>query len=399
MAFSARYDLSLTDLGTCGWNYTYDGNGSITYSAEWSGCGWWLSPGDVPTDFSSFKKLVVIFEELPFSIRINIEYENKVVATSFTDISAGLTKGELELNPEGASIVAQIYLQSGNGGIGTIVVKEAYLTDGEDDVLSSVYDFESDAIGTVYPMMHAWGWPDGKSSAKVEADPLETSENSLKVNAGNYDGVVCFPVSLPTDFTVADITEIQFDTYFGDIEEQYAAVELFIIPKSSQIGNGVNFNTYPVYLKTADSESKPSPVLQVSSPDEWYTISITREQICDETFNFGVNHNFDAVDALSEFMFGIGINGPDGTEYYLDNIKFILDDNSGIKTVTPLVSNVIGVKGGVIVTANNEKVSIFGIDGRLIKYAVANIDTYIPLQQGLYIVKAGAANATKVLVK
>jgi len=105
IAFSARHDLSLANLGSSGWGgFTTDGEGSITYVSAWTGCGWWLDP----SDFSAYKKLVVVFEELPFPMRIVIEYDG--ASESQIDISTGLTKGEIELNPDGASKVKQIYL-------------------------------------------------------------------------------------------------------------------------------------------------------------------------------------------------------------------------------------------------------------------------------------------------
>ena len=57
-----------------------------------------------------------------------------------------------------------------------------------------------------------------------------------------------------------------------------------------------------------------------------------------------------------------------------------------------------GVVGGIVVTAANENVSIYGIDGRLVKQAVSNNQT-IELAKGLYIVKVGTAKAVKVAVK
>ena len=281
----------------------------------------------------------------------------------------------------------------------TFVLKEAEGGGGETEG-SAVFDFESDDIDTEYPMMHAWGSPD-ESSATVVANPLEASENSLKVLPANYDGVVYFPVTLPTGFTVADITGIQFDSYFGSIDEQYAPIELFIAPKEATIGSGTHFDTYPVYLKTSDGgEGKPE-ALQVSSPDEWFVISITRDEICDENFNFGTKYDFNEVDDLSEFWLGVGISVQGGTEYFMDNIMLILGDNlTGKIAITPsIISKAYGTEGGIVVATNNEKVSIYGIDGRLVKQTVANPNSFIPLLRGIYIVKVGEDKPAKVVVK
>ena len=68
------------------------------------------------------------------------------------------------------------------------------------------------------------------------------------------------------------------------------------------------------------------------------------------------------------------------------------------KIQTSAAPQAYGVVGGVVVTAANENVSIYGIDGRLVKQAVSNNQT-IELPKGLYIVKVRTANAVKVAVK
>ena len=400
MAFSARQDLPLSGLGTSGWGgFTTDGKGSVTYVGEWTGCGWWLKNANVPSDFSAYNKLVINFEPLPFMVRIVIEYDNDT-PNSELDIAKGMTTGEVELNPAGASKVMQIYLQSGGGGVGTIVVKEAYFTDGKGEAgttSTAVYNFNSETIGKVYPTMHAWGWPEGGTSAAVVKDPLREG-NCVKMIAGNYDGVFYFTVTLPEGSTVADIKEIKFESYFGDKKEN-AAVELIMAAKNASIGNGVGFGTYPVYLKTSDSDSKPTPVIQVSEPGKWFPISFTKEQISNPNFNFGVKYDFAAINSLSEFLFGIGVSGPAGTEYFVDNIEFVLKGSSRIHTVNTAVSKAYGIDGVIVVSGANENVSIYGIDGRLVKQTVVSSTTTIPVNQGIYIVRVGTVSPVKVMVK
>ena len=263
---------------------------------------------------------------------------------------------------------------------------------------SASFDFNADNIGKTYPIMHAWGWPEDGSSATVAADPLGVNGNSLDIVAGSNDGVVYFPVTLPDGFTVADITGFQFDSYFGDVEA-WEAVELFMATANAPVGNGADFKTnYPVYLKTSDGGSDK---LQVSSSGEWYTVSITRAQINDPTFNKNGNvPDFSAIDGLSTFLFGVGVSVNAGTEYYMDNIKLVLDNGTDIKTVTPLVTKAYGTVGGIVVNANNEKVSVYSIDGRLVSQTIVNgFNTQISLTQGIYVVKVGVANPVKVIVR
>ncbi|MCL1938160.1 MAG: T9SS type A sorting domain-containing protein, partial [Candidatus Azobacteroides sp.] len=73
--------------------------------------------------------------------------------------------------------------------------------------------------------------------------------------------------------------------------------------------------------------------------------------------------------------------------------------HTSIKTVkSATVSSVYNTDGGIIVNAVNEKVSIYGIDGRLVNQVTAN-NNFIALSQGLYIVKVGAAKPVKIFVK
>ena len=197
------------------------------------------------------------------------------------------------------------------------------------------FDFNADEIGKTYNTMHAYGWLDPNTTATVEPDPIREG-NSLKIHADNYDGVVYFPVTLPEGYTVADIAGIKFETYFETTE--YSSVELFIAPVSAQVGGGFEFKDYPVYLKSSDgSESFPNPI-QISNGGQWYPLSITKEQIMDPAFNSEGNAPyFSAVDSLSEFLFGIGINVSPGSEYYLDNIAFVLK-GGGINLTDGLVA-------------------------------------------------------------
>ena len=94
----------------------------------------------------------------------------------------------------------------------------------------------------------------------------------------------------------------------------------------------------------------------------------------------------------------IKIWGPDGT--MLVNYDKDAPGTSIATVKLNASSNAYGVKGGIIVNAVNEKVSVFSIDGRLVKQAVVTgNNSTLPLLQGIYIVKVGAANPVKVLVK
>ena len=76
-----------------------------------------------------------------------------------------------------------------------------------------------------------------------------------------------------------------------------------------------------------------------------------------------------------------------------------VNDLTGIPQIKVPVSQAYGITGGIVVNAANEKVSIYGIGGNLVKQVNGVKSQTIGLAKGLYIVKVGANNAVKVLVK
>ena len=131
-----------------------------------------------------------------------------------------------------------------------------------------------------------------------------------------------------------------------------------------------------------------------------------------ETRTFTVNFTMDDVAAFQNIG-SIGIRGGQGNGNYVINTIVITDANgnqlvnyekdaggTSIIKVNPVISSAYGVVGGIIVNAANQNVSVYGIDGRLIKQTVsAGYNTTIALSQGIYIVKVGTANPVKVIVK
>lgn len=116
-----------TDLSS-GWDSSYDGaTHTITYASAWSGRGWWL--GD--TDYSAYKKVVVEVEATSMNGNFNIEYADGTTASASVYFNPGTTELVYDFDEVGKSHVKQIYIQG--GAVGTITIKRAYLTDGQDD--------------------------------------------------------------------------------------------------------------------------------------------------------------------------------------------------------------------------------------------------------------------------
>jgi hypothetical protein len=327
--FAVRYELPLANLGSSGWgDAIVDGSGSVTYITAWTGCGWWLAPGDpnVPTDLSAYNKLVVNFEALPFPMRIVIQYAD--AADSQVDLDAGVTTGALALDATGASKVTQVYLQSGNGGVGTIVVKEAYFTDGEDEEVTTTYELSLADL------------PSGYESSYDPATHTITFEGAWKGRGwwfGNNPG---------RDFSEYDKVVVEF-------EPVEFAVQIVIEY------NGADATSVAV-------ESGATSV----------------EALLDEAGKVNVMQIYLQSSAAGDLTL---------TAAYLAKV-------TGIIAPSVNISQVRNVPGGILINANNERVSIYGVDGRLVKQTIASSNT-ISLAQGLYIVKVGAAKAVKVFVK
>jgi len=309
-----------------------------------------------------------------------VEYNNVADGTGIS-LSPGQTSGGIVLNPDGASSIKQIWIQPSSAG--TIVLKEAYFTNETTVVTpSTVIDFESDAIGTAYPVI-AWGPAD--ISAVVESNPAGDG-NSLHIINKNWNSYPLFSsVTLPAGKTIADIDSISFDLYFESIAEAGGQ-----IPNSWK-----SFNYFFGTVGTSFGAGAPTGSATnivgdpADNPGQTWLHKKFAPVVSDSILSLSLNQ-FD-------FGFGMGINN--AGNYFLDNITFVLKSGQGIVPVKPVVSQAYGITGGIRVNAANQNVSIYQIDGLLVKQVAGAVNQTIALAKGLYIVKVGTANAVKVVVK
>jgi hypothetical protein len=249
---------------------------------------------------------------------------------------------------------------------------------------SSVIDFESDAIGNTYAAS-------GGTTAEVVANPAPTAGNaqSLFYNNTNYNQVITLgTINLPTGYTLANCDSVSFDVYtetaqYKEIMIQIGNNPLWTNGLYKKISNGgwghVSVNLHTGESTYADGITYPKDMTNVNAKG-------------------GASVSADYSDgSLTSFTLAIGIND-NSLAYYLDNVVLSFNNQTGIPLVKP-ISQVYNTEGGIIVNANNENVSVYSIDGRLVKQTVAGQGTNIPLQRGLYIVRVGANNAAKILVK
>ena len=152
----------------------------------------------------------------------------------------------------------------------------------------------------------------------------------------------------------------------------------------------------------------------------------TADQVCDtipgyfantinsgDTKTFKVDFKMDGSQPAGGLVGNLCIRGQSGVSDFVINTLQVADsrgnllvnydksaaEQSGIVQIKPMITNVFSADGGIMVNANNEKVSVYSIDGRLVKVAIAGFNTKISLTQGIYIVKVGTANPVKVIAK
>jgi hypothetical protein len=91
----------------------------------------------------------------------------------------------------------------------------------------TVADFENDAIGKTYEVYTTYYTTDG--TAKVAANPTLSAQKSLHVETTNYGVRAKLNVTLPAGKTLADYSDLKFDTYWtltGDA--RYKSMVIYI---------------------------------------------------------------------------------------------------------------------------------------------------------------------------
>jgi hypothetical protein len=234
------------------------------------------------------------------------------------------------------------------------------------------FDFEADAIGTVYETL---GYNTTAMSATVTANPAVAGEKSLHLLADNYRTYAKFGVALPAGKTLADIEKITFDIYFNHAagetdaypQNRYKAIDCLI----GEVGTTFTIDAPTISIGNFIGDEQE---------DRWISKVIP---LITPALNPPLS---ESLLALNTFDFAIGINHSK-IDFYLDNIVFV-EVPSSVKEIAETNLRLKNTDGGIIIDANNEQVTIFGIDGRFIKNAFANNEK-IALNQGIYIVKVG----------
>jgi hypothetical protein len=133
VSFAAEERLPMAadaDLGS-GWNSSYDAaTQTITYTAGWSGRGWWFGDGKgdgEPKDCSAYTKVVAEFEATNSVLKLVVEYAGSETMSELI-VNAGQTQIVVDLDPTLKSAVSQVWFQKETAG--TVVLVDVYFTDG-----------------------------------------------------------------------------------------------------------------------------------------------------------------------------------------------------------------------------------------------------------------------------
>ncbi|GHT76854.1 hypothetical protein AGMMS50262_16260 [Bacteroidia bacterium] len=218
----------------------------------------------------------------------------------------------------------------------------------------------------------------------------------------------------------------------NSIINEFAEAEYFVI-ETKGIGEGAGANAdgfggIQLIVQGGSAEGAEEPVslswTQVSLNGDWITyqraegktvsIAVNLANALGDNYakfikcdgwaqlyiaSYGGTSAFENLGFVNAYLVS-GLEKPADAVDLNSNYGFIFDGSiiTGIKGLVPVISNAYGVYGGIAVDAVNQKVSVYGFDGRLVKQTIAD-GSIISVSKGLYIVKVGAEKAVKVLVK
>lgn len=256
MTASAKYQLSLTDLGN-GWGSSYDAaTKTITYDAgAWGGRGWgllnWSQDEGVTssTDYSAYDYVVVVIEPSDLKANLAVEYSDGVTLSADGPWLAGQNTGSYAVEPGGTLLAVkldhtqkylfQIYVQNqtwsneinGNPG-GTIKIVDAFMgTEAEyqDAVAGILPEIGQKQDLTLADLSTGWGGSTYDASAKSITIGEDWSGKGWWLQVWDNDR----QDNVPADYSAFDKLAVEF-------AEPTAAQGNLVI----EYANGTESNTY-----------------------------------------------------------------------------------------------------------------------------------------------------------
>jgi hypothetical protein len=434
------------DLGS-GYESSYDGTThTITFEGAWKGRGWWFgsSPGK---DISDYKYAVVEFEPVAFQVQLVAEY-NGGIPDNKQLVNAGADVVVLELNPEGAGDVKQLYLQTSVAG--QLVLRKAYLTNTDPrkpDLIVTDITWEpanpkpGDAVtfsatiqnigeGATPNVKHGVAFSIGTSVVTWSDNHktgLASGESVVITATGGPTGAATWTAGRNQEYTViAHVNDNPSDGIKNESNADNNTFEKTLIidgkadliitslawkPTSPKVGDDVVFN---VVVKNQGEVNTPAGVIngvafyvndEVVSWSDDNTVSLTVNSQVRLTANGGPNSGDGSwkVTRSGEYMIKAHVN--DQKRY--DELDF---DNNIYTSETKIIITVIdNVSTGGSVYVVNGKIQLAGYS-ETASVAIYNLlgqqiarDTNVVLSVGTYLVRVQDSNGKpvthKVLVK
>jgi hypothetical protein len=392
MGFSfANVDLTNPDLMSQGpltqfWNNaTYDAaTQTITFPGAWAGAGWdfWT------TSAIPWTTLTVEFTPVDYDVLLTIQFNDgdnsvtPVIPNSpqvQSKVAGGQGIGTISIDIP-AIAIGQIVLQ--NSAAGDLTIISATLSNGAATPTGPVLkelpvpgDLNADPAASDYDAKHP-GWSVNTFMDTVAiAKYLVLETNGVGDNATGFGGIQMAYQGGNTP----SLGWTQADLLSGGWVNFTRGNGIVSIAINLQNVMGANWATFIQFPDWAQILIGYYPTTGSAIDGLALTNAYLTSDFAEPS---------DAVDLTGGTDFGFIFNG---------SVKDQVATAIPVVTV-PASQPAYGVINGIVVNAANENVSIYGIDGRLVKQVVANNQT-IDMPKGLYIVKVGAQKAVKVVVE
>jgi len=180
--------------------------------------------------------------------------------------------------------------------------------------VSTIVDFEGDAVGKTYESTKAGSAP----TVKVAADPLNSGQKSLQITSTTYNQAAIVPVNLPYELQNYKSFSFRFNLLSSaDLTSQ--SILVYVAKNSAaflQYGFGNPADSQYAQFAANLLGSTPAETLGSSHRNKWTTYTIT------------INNPGSAIkDLKGDIYVAIGINCQNGANYLFDDLTFTPRDD------------------------------------------------------------------------
>ena len=230
---------------------------------------------------------------------------------------------------------------------------------------STLFDFESNAIGDSYTTINIYGGTVA-STAKVVANPTDATKKSLEVTSTAYNQAASFTVVLPNGKLLTDYSKLTFDRY----------------------STTTNYAQAYIYADAVEIYKDASGYPSQGSAATW----VTKEYDLPAT-----------VSASNSFALKIGYTSMNSGAYLLDNIKLVPKTSTDVHNQENGVLIIRDIDNSFVLNKTAQILEVYNLQGRLMESLMnTNLMDQSKLSAGIYLIKAlidGEKYVTKVVKK